>query len=201
MINKDEIGVFSVDELDELSEMSNETLAQEDTFIENEIVPIAQTMENLPCMCLKAIDVGPVAKVLEGTNVVEKSPEDVKVGEVVLTPIDTDDIEQPEYEYNAVVHSRDNAYLKTVAVIRHCPKCGHIQLAGDMDMITKILGFGYMNVLDYETKDMNNETEETPSECNSCCSQCDSCDSNVVEGQVELEEVVEDNEKKEECEG
>lgn len=200
MINKDEIGVFSVDELDELSEISDETLAQENKFIEDEIVPIARMMENLPCMCPpKAVDVGPVAKVLEGANVVEKSPDDVKVGEVVLTPIDTDDVPAPVYEYNAVVHSRDNEFLKTVAVIRHCPKCNHIQLAGDMEMVTKILGFGYMNVLDYETKDMKNDEEET-SECGNCA-HCEACESDIVEGQVELEEVVEDTEKKEECEG
>lgn len=67
MVNKDEIGVFSVDELDELSEISDETLAQEGKFIEDEIVPIARAMENLPCMCPpKAVDIGPVAKVLEG---------------------------------------------------------------------------------------------------------------------------------------
>lgn len=202
-MNKDiDYGVFMVDDLDECSEMSKET-SELNTKFENEIiVPKIDMLNNLQCPCClgrakssKTFDPkGTVAVMDIKGEITNKDVKDVAIGEMVLEPIDDIVISNPDtlndrpdlFDYTAIVHSRDNEYKDLVCVIRHCTNCGDIKINGDLDAVTKIIGMGFMNNLDYETKCAEAEHPEEEDcgncgcECEGSCQCCDSGESDCT---------------------
>lgn len=184
-------GVFMVDDLDECSDMSQETVELNTKFENEVIVPKIEMMNNWQCpYCWgrakshkKFNPSGTVAVMDHKGEITDKAVEDVAIGEMVLEPIDNitaatvEEInDHPDlFDYTAIVHSHDNEYKDLVCVIRHCTNCGDIKINGDLDAVTKIIGMGFMNNLDYETKCAEAEhPEEDGCDCDKCsCYHCD----------------------------
>ena len=190
-MNKDiDYGVFMVDDLDECSDMSQETVELNNKFENEVIVPKIEMMNDWQCPCClgraksrkKFNPTGTVSVMDHKGEITDKAVEDVAIGEMVLEPIDNitaakvEEInDRPDlFDYTAIVHSHDNEYKDLVCVIRHCTNCGDIKINGDLDAVTKIIGMGFMNNLDYETKCAEAEHPEEDG-CESCGCDCEEC--------------------------
>lgn len=207
-MNKDiDYGVFVVDDLDECSAMSKTTSELNDKFEDEVIAPKIEMMNNWQCPCClgrakahKAFNPkGTVAVMDHKGNITDKAVEDVSVGEMVLEPLDGGVMpfdadamnDRPDlFDYTAIVHSTDNEYKDLVCIIRHCTNCGDIKINGDLDAITKVIGMGFMNNLDYETKCAEAEHPEDDGESCGCeCSGCSGCHCDDGEPDSAVEEV------------
>lgn len=196
-MNKDiDYGVFVIDDLDECSEMSKTTSELNDKFENEVIAPKIEMMNDWQCPCCLGRAVhrktfnpkGTVSVMDHKGNITDKDIKDVSIGEIVLEPIDGTVVPHyPEamnnrpdlFDYTAIVHSHDNEYKDLVCVIRHCTNCGDIKINGDLDVITKVIGMGVMNNLDYETKCAEAEhPEEDGERCDCDCSGCSNCSCN-----------------------
>ena len=195
-MNKDiDYGVFMVDDLDECSDMSQETVGLNTKFENEVIAPKIEMMNDWQCPCClgraksrkKFNPTGTVSVMDHKGEITDKAIEDVAIGEMVLEPIDNitaakvEEInDRPDlFDYTAIVHSHDNEYKDLVCVIRHCTNCGDIKINGDLDAVTKIIGMGFMNNLDYETKCAEAEHPEEDSADEGCgdgdCKGCMHC--------------------------
>ena len=191
-MNKDiDYGVFEVDDLDECSDMSQETVELNTKFENEVIVPKIEMMNDWQCPCClgrakshkKFNPTGTVFVMDHKGEITDKAVEDVAIGEMVLEPIDNITAAKVEeindhpdlFDYTAIVHSHGNEYKDLVCVIRHCTNCGDIKINGDLVAVTKIIGMGFMNNLDYETKCAEAEhPEEDGCDCDKCsCYNCD----------------------------
>lgn len=181
--------VFSVDELDVLSEMTKETELANEKFANEVIDPQLREFDKIACTCGSKIhNSQSIVKAL-GANgeIVEAREGDIPVGGVVLEPIDEDnkaDNTVEPFSYGVVIRSVDNVPKSVVCIIRSCKKCGDIRIRGDLDDLTKTIGISYMNLLDFETKEAQKAAEESTSkDCGGNCSACShSCvDPEVVE--------------------
>lgn len=181
--------VFSVDELDVLSEMTKETELANEKFASEVIDPQLQEFDKIACTCgAKIHNNQSIVKTLgENGEVVEAKEGDIPIGGVVLEPIGEDnkaDNTVEPFSYGVVIRSVDNVPKSVVCIIRSCKKCGDIRIRGDLDDLTKTIGISYMNLLDFETKEAQKAAEESTSkDCGGNCSACShSCvDPEVVE--------------------
>lgn len=181
--------VFSVDELDVLSEMTKETELANEKFASEVIDPQLQEFDKITCTCgAKIHNNQSIVKTLgENGEVVEAKEGDIPIGGVVLEPIGEDnkaDNTVEPFSYGVVIRSVDNVPKSVVCIIRSCKKCGDIRIRGDLDDLTKTIGISYMNLLDFETKEAQKAAEESTSkDCGGNCSACShSCvDPEVVE--------------------
>lgn len=178
--------VFSVDELDVLSEMTKETEEANEKFAREVIEPQLKAFNEVPCTCGARVHNPDDAVKTLGKNgeVVDAQEKDIPVGGVILEPIEEQGEKTADpFSYGVVIRSVDNVPKSVVCTIRSCKKCGDIRLRGDLDDITKTIGISYMNLLDFETKEAQKAAEaeaESESECDGSCEGClHSC--NVVD--------------------
>lgn len=179
--------VFSVDELDVLSEMTKETEEANEKFASEVIDPQLREFDKIACTCgAKIHNNQSIVKTLgENGEVVEAKEGDIPIGGVVLEPIGEDnkaDNTVEPFSYGVVIRSVDNVPKSVVCIIRSCKKCGDIRIRGDLDDLTKTIGISYMNLLDFETKEAQKAAEESTSE--DCGGNCSSCSHSCVDPEV-----------------
>ena len=172
-----DLDFFVVDLQDIPAPITEEIEKENDAFIER-VKQSCRAFDTIKCDCYDSNT--KLVMDVSGENIILKPEDEVDEEDLVLKVVspknDPDDTtkedkdEASDFSYKAVVESDDAKFTRVVALIRRCNRCGDIRIRGDLESICKIIGYSYVNELDYEQQE-----EKQAAACSGNCASCQSC--------------------------